>query len=193
MPEITVTGGEIPPDSLNSKYVEEDSRQHVHYMAFNNYDHWEGIHMVGVTSPQGFAGQSTAFVQLCAPTLVWVFKWTVSTFGDKPKIPDPTPMGAGWVLLQRLPEIPMVTAGIDGQTPLRRITGTYVYGKKNPSADPFKDASFPRPAFLEDAFDRVTGNLIYQKGMGDAGTTAHSTTGRNDAAIEQRIGFITRG
>ncbi len=165
MPVGFVTTGDLEG---GNRYAEDDQRMDVHYHAFNNYDHLEGIFMVGVTSPEGFRGQNAAFVQLCDRTLVWVFRWTTACFGEKPKAPDPRPLNEDWVLLQRLPEIPIVTVGPDGETPLRRLTGTYVYGKRTSAKDPFTDTSFPRPMFLEDAFDRVTGNLQYVRGMGDA-------------------------
>lgn len=166
-----------------AQYVQEDDRIGVHYMAYNSYDHRQGVHLVGVTSPDGFKGQNCAFVQLTAPTNVWVFRWTSASFFGKPRIPDATPLNKDWVLLQRLPEIPMVTVGPDGETPLYRVTGTYVYGKKTPSTDPFDDASFPLPAFLEDSFDRATGNL-QRANLADAASVSQTAHGAGGAVAD---------
>lgn len=137
------------------------------YMVVNQYDEDRHVYMGGVTSPEPFQGDSVSFVQLSAPTLVWVCKWTGCKQGEKPAAPDPTPP-PGWVLLGRTPEMPQVAVAGDGATPVYRLSGMYYYGHRNP--DPARLNSlmaWPRPPWLLDAVDRAVTDDLFEAGLKD--------------------------
>ena len=60
----------------------------------------------------------------------------------------------------------MITVGADATTPLYRISGTYVYGCRNPDPTLVRNIRFPRPPWLRDIpnrnmpFDSLEVNLI---------------------------------
>ena len=108
------------------------------------------IHNLGVTSPGGFAGSSTVFVQLSAPTLLWVMRWTACRFGQIPEVPEPEPQsGSTWVLLKDSYEPGTVVLGTDGATGLYRISGTYLYGARNPQPATVLNLRFSVPPWLK--------------------------------------------
>ncbi len=123
-------------------------------MTTNRYEKDGHVYMLPVSSPAGFAGISCAFVQLAAPTLIWIADWTVCCWTKQPPIPDPTPNSANWVLLDEHYEPAMIELGPDGITPLYRISGTYFYGCLNPNATTVKDIQFGRPPYVADTIDR---------------------------------------
>jgi hypothetical protein len=134
-------------------------------------------YMLGVTSSNtrvlstggGSSSQfdsSVAFVQLANPTLVWEVDWTVSRANSKPFAPSPVIPSYDWVLLSELMEPGQMTVGADGQAPRYRISGTYVYGKKNPSVSLNRDAFFPIALWVQkNRFDRSIPDAMFQQGF----------------------------
>jgi len=108
---------------------------------------------------------STAFVQLAAPTLLWIVDWTAQRLGSPPITPSPEPEDPNWVLLDEHYNPTMITVAVDGRTPLYRLTGTFVYGHRH-ATDTVNHLRFPRPPWLQDTFVRrydpelQTGRLI---------------------------------
>lgn len=135
----------------------------------NRYEKDRHIYMGGVTDPNGFQGNSVSFVQLCSPTLLWICDWTIASFRSQPSVPSPTPGDANWVLMDDHWEPHKITTAADGTTPLYRISGTYVYGHKNPNADTVNNIAFPRPPWLQDAFDRSMPSSKLTTGLTEAG------------------------
>jgi hypothetical protein len=113
--------------------------------------------MLPVAKPTGFGGQSAAFVQLAAPTLVWVCDWTVRKTGAPPEVPDPTSRDPNWVFLYELWEPNMIELNADGATPTYRLSGCYLYGAKTPQSETYLDVKFPRPPWMDDVFPRTIG------------------------------------
>lgn len=135
------------------------------YRIRNYYVRNEGRYMLGITSPNGFQGDSVAFVQLSAPTVLWISQWTASQMGSKPQIPDPTSVPSQYVLLYETPVSEMITI-TGGGNKMYRLSGTYVYGSRRPSTQVFDDVKFPQPPWIDPDSDRnvetslLTGGLI---------------------------------
>jgi hypothetical protein len=125
------------------------------YIINNRYENDKRVCMMPIASPNGFQGASAAFVQLASPTLLRLVDWTMLQSGDANlSIPDPNPVDPNWVLLDVMPETRslVVTAGGD---PVYRISGTYVYGHRNPPANVFDAVQWGRPPWMADIFERV--------------------------------------
>lgn len=113
-------------------------------------------YMLGITSPNGYGGNAAAFVQLTAKTLLWVVDWTVSSTLGLAGIPDPDQSSPDWVLLADWIEPAPVSAMPDGTTAIYRISGTFVYGKKNPSEFTYQDVTIPKmPWIAPGSFSRT--------------------------------------
>jgi hypothetical protein len=161
-PKLTITVGTFE-DNTNYVGPPEDSGEvFIDIMTHNRYEGDTHRYMLGCSSPDGFQGASVAFVQLCAPTLLWICDWTVCQANtDDPKIPDPFSVGEQWVLLDLHLEPAMLGLSPDGISVIRRISGTYVFGHKNPgnfssyTNSPFTIAQWPRPTWLADTFNRT--------------------------------------
>lgn len=108
------------------------------------------VYQLGITSPSGFKGQSAAFVQLAAPTLLWVVDWTGCRFYQKAMIPDPDAIESGWVLLEAWLEPFMVVIAANGTTPLYRCSGVYIYGHKNPGPKIYNNTAYPVAPWVND-------------------------------------------
>lgn len=135
----------------------------------NHYEGDKHIYMAGITSPSGFQGSSAAFFQLTGPTMLWIADWTASMDGRQPQIPDPESVSSNWVLMDGHFQLNEMQVALDGETPHYRISGTYIYGNKTPSANMVGDAVFPLPPYLQDSFpfgrlmptDRLQPGIIY--------------------------------
>lgn len=152
--DATVYFGEIVADDDLGAYAELDDGIYTDYFIKNRYEYQRRICMMGVTDTYPESTESSAaFVQLAAPTLLWVADWTASRLGGKPTLPSPTAGITGssnnWVLLHEHYEPAMISLGADGQSLLYRISGTYVYGSKDPSIDTSEDMSYPVPPWLD--------------------------------------------
>lgn len=118
-----------------------------------------------LTSPGGFQGATCAFVQLAAPTSMWVCDWSCeyrTNPGDYPKYPDPRPTDQNIVILdiKLIPD--MVLLGADGTSPIYRISGTYVYGYR----DPLKAALYHgRPPWMTQKIPRAVVDSMKTRGI----------------------------
>ena len=164
----------VPP---NSDSVTTDTQ------IFSRYEKDRGIFAAGVSSPDGCKGDSVAFFQLFSPVLLWVVDWTSCKAGSKPEVPDPTSKDPNWILLDELWEPSMMTLMPDGHTPLFRLSGTFIYGCKNPKAKTNKDVSFPRPPWIQDVFDRKVEDNLLQQGLSSQQNASQSQSQGNVAAF----------
>ena len=173
VPAAVVTIGEVETDGEPGKLKQLGSTrdQFTDFKVRNRYERDLHRYQLGLTTPNGFQGASCAFVQMAAPTLLWICDWTACRFRTPPIVPDPETLVENWVLLDVLPETASLGVGPDGATPLYRISGTYVYGHRNPSGDVFRDIAFPRPPWLEDVFDRSMPDNLLEKGLSEATST----------------------
>ena len=151
---------------------------YVDYRIMSRYENDRRICMMGITSPDGFAGGTAAFIQLAVPTLLWLVDWTASQAGAQPVFPDSTPGSTRWVLLDRLIEPSMVTVLTGGNVPLYRISGTYVYGCINPSDNTLADVAYGRPPWLMDSFLRTIPSNATLQGLLDVSTDLGQGVGR---------------
>ncbi len=156
----------VPTGDQAAQFLTANDRSiYTDYRVMNRFEADGHKYMLGITSPGGFNGGSAAFVQLAAKTLLWISDWTASRMGDFPIIPNPEPVDTSWVLLDEHVEPAQLSVAADGVTPFYRISGTYVYGHKNPAATTIRDIMFPRPPWLADAFPRTMSNSQMQQGI----------------------------
>lgn len=154
IPQAEVEFGDVTDDDQLSLF-EDDEGIWVDYLVVNRYEKDYHRYMMGITSPDGFLGDSAAFVQLASPTLLWVADWTAAKYGERPKIPDPVQRIDDWVLLDEQYEPSMLAVASDGVTPIYRISGTYVYGHRRPSLDTINDLVFPQAPWITDGLTRT--------------------------------------
>lgn len=162
-PPAVVTVGEVQFDPLPTNLIASDAGIFSDCQVINHFEKDRHLYMMGLTSPGGFNGASVGFAQLASPTLLWIADWTVERQGSQPTFPDPTPYDSTWVLLYDLYEPGQVNVAADGVTPIYRISGTYIYGKTNPSTVTINDINYGRPPWLLDVYDRnVTTTSLQQ-------------------------------
>lgn len=179
--------GLLATDYEGTGYVEETDASHdVDTMLVSRYPVEQHVYMMPITSPSGFANQTAAFVQLAAPTMAWAFDWTIMREGSRPAVPDPTPIDTNWVLLYATPEPMMVTVGVDGVTPVYRLSGTYVYGRKTAPSQIYDAVNFPRPPWVADVYQRGVSSSSLQKGLSDS-------AGGGGAAASPGVPYVPTG
>ena len=169
------TGNNLPVEQGASYIEESQGFGHPDYMIVNRFEKDHHTYQIGVASPGGFQGNSVAFVKVASSTLTWICDWTTSRVGAQPIIPDPTSLDPNWILLDEVYQPVMITVMPDGNTPVYRISGTYIYGLKNPNATTIRNAYFGRPPWLENTFDRTVPTTSLQQGL--SSITGGSTTG----------------
>lgn len=170
-----VVEGFIAPDASDAKFLyRNEEGVWEDYVVISHFMRSENVYMMGLTSPRSFQGDSVAFCQLASPTLLWVCDWTAARWGKQPVIPSTVSQNANWIFMYKANELRDVKPAADGKIALYRISGTYVYGHRNPNADPdsVNEISFPRPPWLIDTLTagrRVPPNSL-QKNIIDAAT-----------------------
>ena len=148
LPKLTVNTGVVEKDTT-VRYQEEPTPSiYVDYQVNNHFERDHHIYMAGMTSPTPFNGQSVAFFQLAAPTLLWIADWTTARFFQQPDIPDPNAVSSEWILMDGHFVLHDIKPAKDGISPLFRITGTYVFGIKNPGSTFTDGIVYPKPAWL---------------------------------------------
>jgi hypothetical protein len=181
MPTITsIMVGDIEPDDEEADFISNaggGTGVWQDYYITSSYEGNPHVYMMGVTSPGGFStnldangnpiAATVAFVQLVSKTLLWVVDWTAARWKDKPVIPNKQSQDPNWVLLDERLEPVMETRGPDGDTPLYRISGTYVYGHLAPNTDTLRNANFPRPPWLEESNKRKLQDMPVAQGLSD--------------------------
>jgi len=172
MPQATVTVAPIRVDDQQAGYVAEQgaSRNVTDYRVENRYEEDPHRYMLGITAPEGFNGDAAAFVQLAAPTLLWIADWTAAKWGSVPQIPSPIAGDPDWILLARSHQLASPVFPANGTTPLYRISGTYVYGKRRPADDVTENLVFPRPPWMTPNINRKVGVEKLTRGIIDLGT-----------------------
>lgn len=150
-PTVSIITAPLTTDE-DANYEEQVDGIFSDYLVVHRYEKDPQKYMVPVTSPTGFQGQSCAFVQLAAPTLLWIADWTAKKSGDLPEIPDPNLNDPNWVLLDDHYDLNSVELLADGMTAEYRISGTYVYGHRNPDAQTHLNLLFPQPPWIRSGF-----------------------------------------
>jgi hypothetical protein len=165
LPTVFVSIGDVTNDGPSGKWIDPPEGIFTDYWVVNRYERDRQRWMLGVTSPDGFNGDQVAFVQLAADTLLLVSDWTAERRGEQPTIPQEEPADENLVLLDDHYEPAQLLLGANGQTAQYRISGTYVYGFKNPNQ---AQITYPRPPWLADTFDRIVSDGSKQTGIIDA-------------------------
>ena len=147
-----VVDAPVLPDDQDALFVgQSDVFIYPDYKINNRFEKDGKIYMLGLTSPDGFNGDTVSFVKLANSTVLWIADWTAVGGGDIPEIPDPRPMSQSgpWVLMDDMLEPATLRVWSNGSAPYYRISGTYVYGCKRPSVFLIQDASIPSPPWLD--------------------------------------------
>ncbi len=150
------------------------------YIVRNKYHKNLGIYMNGVTSPTPFNGASVAFIQLSNPTLLWIAHWTACKAGAQPESPSSTTVDTNWVLLYEYLEPVKIETVADGQTPLYRLSGLYIFGHKSPDETLVKNISFPLPPYLQPVYDRTMPDNKMEIGILESSDAEDSSFRRAD-------------
>lgn len=174
-PEVQINIGKIEFDDNGGKFIDDVQGSGLFTDCFirNRYEKNPHTFMLPITSPNGFQNQKAAFVRLAEPTLVWISEWTIAKLGEKPIVPNPAPASSNWVLISANPaigesyDLPTILVGPDGVTPLYRISGTYIYGCKNPDQDTIVDTNWPRMPWVVDDFDRSLSSSLFASNIID--------------------------
>lgn len=186
--ETIVEFGEVTPDETNALYETNETGIWTDYYVVNYYETDMHRYMMGVTSPSGFNGASVAFVQLAAETLLLVCDWTGEKTGEPPAIPTSESANDNMILLDKHIESGMKELGAGGaeEDIIYRISGTYVYGFKNPTE---ATMCFPQPPWMqagagecEIGTDLEEDNIMCCEsgGGGDEGETAPGEPGGDE-------------
>ena len=187
--QVYVNIGNVTNDGPPGKWIDPPEGIFTDYWVVNHYEKDRQRWMLGVTSPDGFQGDQVAFVQLAADTLLLVSDWTAERRGTKPKIPQEEPADENLVRLDDHYEPAMLLLGANGQSAQWRISGTYVYGFKNPNQ---AQLTYPRPPWLADEFDRIVSDGDKESNIIDAGSNAASegaSPGSPGAASQGNLAF----
>lgn len=172
---VQIDVGRVQPDGQDAKFTTGNAGAAIwsDYQIQCRLEKDFHRHMLGVTSPNGVLGNNTgatvAFVQLTAPTVVWVADWTAARSVEKPRVPSPEQIAGSkgqWILLDERIEPGMIGGGSNGKAPMYRISGTYVYGALKPNLYLNRDAVFPLPPWLDkSAFDREVSDDMFEQGL----------------------------
>lgn len=133
IPQLYVSVGEVSTD--DNDYFEPSAMGDGiwnDYVINNKYEHDNHVYMLPITAPGGFQGDSVAFCQLAHPTVLWIADWTACRTGKPPTMPHYNVIDPNVVLLDAHFEPATIETLADGKTRRYRVTGTYVYGFKNP-------------------------------------------------------------
>lgn len=157
---IEVDGGEWGPCRIRSRFEKDPN-----------------IYMMPISSPNGFQGQSVAFVQVAAPTLLWIVEWAVSRWRNSPTAPNPSVNDSNWVLLNDYWSPDDAKEGQGGDIPFFALRGRFVYGHKNPDPSTWHNVTYPRCPWIEDIFSRAIPDSSLEQGLIDAPVRNISQTG----------------
>lgn len=181
-PFVSVTVGEIHSDGeralFSSKY--NSTSVWTDYEIVSRYESDKHTYMMSVASPDGMPNNrdTVSFVQLGTPTLLWICDWTVSRYGEKPIIPNPTSNDPNWVLLDEHYDPGMVKLGADGTTPRYRFSGTFIYGHRRPNREAILSTSFPRPPWMvPQAADRTMSTTMFERDLSSVESSRNLRTG----------------
>lgn len=171
-PFVSVTVGPVQISDANAAINPTPSPDQVwvDYYIMNRYEDNLNRYLIGVTSPDGFTNAQgrrakSAVVQLANSSILWICDWTVAQYNAMPKIPDPDPGDANWILLDRHFEPAMEDLAADGVSVLRRISGTYFYGSLDADAVSLSTMAFPRPPWMQDRFERKLTTQMFERGL----------------------------
>ena len=171
MSNVSISVGQVAIGDNDAKIKSSLSAAGLNdYKIENRYESDRHVYMLGITSPEGFQGSAVAFAQIASPTLIWICDWTASWFGKSPPMPDPEKVDTdNWVLLDDHYEAYMIGLSTDGETPLYRLQGTYVYGHTNPNTKPILDVVYPKPPHFQDIFERTIKEESMEGGISSPG------------------------
>lgn len=157
--------GSVTPDDSSAVHVPQTDAFFTDFEVNSRYEECPNVYMAGNTSSAPYRGSTVSFFQLASKTVLWIVDWTALRLGKQPLVPSKNPADSNWVFLYATPETEKVVTAPDGVTPLYRISGTYVYGHKNPPEDIYTLVTYPRPPWLPDTFDRTQPSSMQTQGL----------------------------
>lgn len=166
--------GNVNINDTRAKYQLRGNGIFSDYRIINRYEKDGRIYMAGITSPNGFNGDSTAFFEMASPTLLWICDWTAERTGDKPLIPNPIIKDSNYVLMDFHIETDSLDLEGDGITLRWRISGTYVYGAKNQKTSL---AWFGKPPWMDESPDRFVSAQQFTDGLSTAASSGITKLG----------------
>lgn len=182
---------DISPTDSDGKFVEpEDGRALYTQYTITNRLYRDGHkYLMSIASEEAIpSGQNTsAVVTLGRPTLIWVCQWLAEKCYEKPEIPNPESSDSLWELLDAMLTTDNITVAGDGDTPVYRIGGVYIYGNLRPSNSVIGNVQFPRVPWLEDAYSRTVDPSQLRGGLSEIQLRALRTTGANPANPPFRV------
>lgn len=102
----------------------------------HRYETDHHIYMMSIASPNGFQGAKAGFVQLASPVTLLLVDWSVEHLAEAneyPDYPDPASLADdNTIHMDTIVEPATLTLSPDGRGVVKRISGTYVYGFKDP-------------------------------------------------------------
>lgn len=170
-PNVEINIGQVTYDDTQTQFLNDPQGSGIFTdcLIRNRYEKNPHKYMLPIASPLGFQNQKAAFVQLAAPTLVWICEWTIAKVREKPTIPNPTPIDQNWILISASPsvgqsyELPAIRVGPDGNTVMYRASGVYIYGQANPATETVNDMNWPRPPWVTNDIDRTLPTSLYEQ------------------------------
>lgn len=185
IPEATITVGSVTATDSSALYAATSNPTAIFtdYEVRNTYEGDNHVLMAGITSPNGFNGNSVSFFQMASPTLLWVADWTACRFNQLPNIPNPIVTDTNWVLLDKHYELADIKLGPDGVSPLYRVTGTYIYGHLNPNSDIINNIQFGMSPEYQVTFTTIgptqyAQGIINATGGGTGGSSSMASPGQ---------------
>lgn len=176
IPNVSVEIGSFDDYAPNDLYDTGQFGQGIFtdYYIVQRYEKDKQRWMMPVTSPDGFDGDSVAFVQLAGETLLRIVDWTAERAGNAPPVPEPESQDSNLVLLDDHTEPAMLQKHPDG-TLVYRISGTYFYGFKNPSQ---AKREYGRPPWMSKDIECDVSDSQFEGGIIDCGSTQSESEGQ---------------
>jgi hypothetical protein len=198
--EAVVQFGDVSIDSADALYEVDDTGIWTDYYVVNHYEKDKQIWMLPVTSPSGFDGDSVSFVQLASQTLLLICDWTAEKTGEAPTIPSEEPSDDNMVLLDAHKEPGMKELGAGGaeEDIIYRLSGTYIYGFKNPD---LASMCFPQPPWMQqgagecDISESIEqeGIMCCESGSSDSSEASPGDAGSQNSPALSDEGLESRG
>lgn len=150
------------------------------FRVINYYEIDMHRYMAGITSPNGFQGDTAAFFQLAGPTLLWLSRWTACRISKRPEIPDPPDIeDENWIMLDLEYEPHSIALLKDGITPIYRISGLFTFGYRKLSTtkgNVLDLMAFGRPPWIQDIPIRSVGGITKTPSLIDSSTGTGSSS-----------------
>lgn len=179
IPDVQVVIGTIADlDEFSPVYDSSEITDGVFtdYFIENRFEVDGQIYMMPVTSPNGFDGDQVAFCKLAASTMLWIVDWTAEKVGAMPSIPNPDLEDSNIVAIDKVFYPAQLEKFSDGSV-VYRVSGTYVYGFKNPNS---ATLYYGRPPWMSKDIDCSMSASQFADGIITCNTSSQSESSMAD-------------